>query len=132
MVTLSGLFLLASLQYGLPPDLLKSVCFVESHHQINAIHSDDGGADSIGICQLKLNTARQMGFKGKYKDLFNPKTNIYYAAKYLSHLQSRYQYNTARMLIAYNRGSAKQLTRTIYSDKVLNVWRTSKNGRQCE
>jgi len=125
------MFLIATLHFGLPPDLLQSVCFIESHHNPNAIHRDDGGSDSIGICQIKLSTAKWLGFAGKPKDLLNPEVNIYYAAKYLKHLQHRYNGSVTKMLIAYNRGSAKKLTRTSYSDNVLNVWRTSENGRQC-
>lgn len=130
-MTLPGLFLLASLQYRLPPDLLKSICWIESKHVATAIHKDDGNGDSIGICQIKLNTAKMVGFKGTQKDLLNPKINIEYAAKYLQHLQSRYN-DTIKMTIAYNIGKTKRLTRTKYSDKVLDVWRTSINGRQCK
>ncbi len=110
-------------KYNLPDGLLASVCYTESKYKINAVHHHDGNGDSIGICQIKLSTAQLVGFKGTEKDLLNPKVNIEYAAKYLSRNMKRYNGNIERALIAYNQGSAKDLTTTKYSDKVTHNWR---------
>lgn len=122
MQTLTAIFIAASSTFNLPPGLLPSLCFVESHHDVKAIHHDDGGTDSLGICQLKLKTAQWMGFRGTERDLMNPKVNIYYSAKYLAYQLDRYE-DTTRAVIAYNRGHAGQLTSTIYSDRVMSIWR---------
>jgi len=116
-------FLLTTAQYNLPPHLLNSLCYVESHHNIHAIHLEDGPEDSLGICQLHLSTARMMGFKGTKTQLMDPKTNIEYAGKYLSHQIARYHGDTIKAVISYNRGSTKGLTTTKYQLKVYREWR---------
>jgi soluble lytic murein transglycosylase-like protein len=129
MDLLHALFVTYSLQFNLPPHLLESVCFVESRHEINAVHQNDGnGTPSLGVCQIKLATAQMLGFKGTEKQLMDPRLNVYYAAAYLDHQLRRYKGHTHRALVAYNRGSAKQLTRSSYSDTVFQEWR-ERRGR---
>jgi soluble lytic murein transglycosylase-like protein len=111
-----------TVHFNLPEGLLSSVCYTESTHNITAIHHDDGNGDSLGLCQVKLKTAKFMGFKGTTRELMEPLTNTYYAAKYLSHQLSRYT-NIKRGVIAYNMGSAKVLTTTKYQSKVFKYWR---------
>lgn len=112
-------FHMTTLSFNLPPGLLESVCFVESSYNVNAIHHDDGKGDSLGVCQIKIGSARMMGFKGTSKQLMDPATNIYFAGKYLSHQLKRYNQNVTKSLISYNQGSAKTLTSTRYSRKVI-------------
>ncbi len=118
------------MKFGLQPKLLSSLCWVESKHVITAIHKDDGTSNSVGICQIKLKTAKWLGFKGTEKQLMNPETNIYYAAAFLSYQQHRYN-SITKAVIAYNIGNAKGLTSTKYSVKVLTRWRTEFNGGKC-
>ena len=113
------LFTTASLQFGLEPGVLESVCWVESRYNVNAIHKNDGGEDSLGLCQIKLSTAQWLGFKGTSRDLMRPKNNIYYAAKYLAYQTNRYN-NTVRGIVAYNMGNSYQLNSSSYSDKVIS------------
>lgn len=129
MTTLTALFLSATLQTGLPANLLSSLCYVESAHKINAIHHDDGNGDSLGVCQIKYPTAKMMGFKGTSEQLMLPKNNIKYAAKYLAHQIKRYNGDVTKAVIAYNQGSAKNLTSTKYSIKVFKQWRKQNNVR---
>lgn len=122
MNTLTAIFIAASVQFNLPPGLLASVCFVETRHDIQAVHFNDGGDDSIGICQLHYTTAQWLGFKGTKVELLDPSTNIYYAAKYLAKQRNRYG-NVQQAVIAYNQGHAGGLTTTEYQVKVFTVWR---------
>jgi soluble lytic murein transglycosylase-like protein len=122
-MTLQALFLAATIQFHLPANLINSVCWVETKHKVNAIHHDDGGADSLGVCQIKLATAQDLGFEGTAKQLMDPKTNITYSAAYLSYNIARYHGNVEKAVIAYNRGNARGLTKTAYSGKVLTQWR---------
>lgn len=123
MSTLLVLFTTISVQNELPPGLLKSLCYVESKHNIHAIHHDDGGADSLGVCQIKYATAKEMGFKGTVKQLMEPRTNVKFAAKYLKHQIKRYHGNINKAVIAYNKGHAGDLTTTKYMRKVYKQWR---------
>jgi soluble lytic murein transglycosylase-like protein len=121
-------FLLASAQYHIPANLLSSLCYVESTHKIDAIHYNDGKGNSVGICQIKLKSAKQMGFGGTEKQLMNPKTNIYYAAKFLNYQIKRY-HSVQRGVIAYNKGNARSLTTSEYQVKVYKKWRNNEGQR---
>lgn len=112
------LFIMVSQQFNLPNGLLSSVCYVESKHDISAYHAHDGKGNSVGICQIKLASARLVGFKGSEKELMQPEVNIYYAAAYLAHQRSRYRGNLQKAVISYNIGHAGALTKTAYSARV--------------
>jgi hypothetical protein len=123
MNTLTLIFIAVSIQHKLPPGLLSSLCWVESKHVVTAIHHDDGDADSLGVCQVKLATAKDLGFKGTAKQLMNPSVNIQYSAKYLAKQLKRYKGNVAKAVISYNRGNARNLTTSKYQRTVFNKWR---------
>ncbi len=125
---LNALFLAASIQYGLPPGLLSSLCYVESKHDVNAVHVDDGPSNSLGVCQIKLETSQGLGFKGDEKQLMSPKTNIYFAAAYLKHQLVRYNGNVTKAVIAYNKGHAGNLIQTEYQAKVFAEWSKNVSG----
>lgn len=129
MNTLSVLFILVSAQQGLPEGLLSSLCLVESRHDVNAVHQHDGHGNSVGACQIKLNTAKGLGFKGTEKDLLKPEVNLTYAAKYLKHQILRYNGDVTRGVIAYNQGSARTATKTQYSSKVFAEWSKTQQHR---
>jgi soluble lytic murein transglycosylase-like protein len=121
-LTLALLFQSATQQFNLPPGLLAALCFVESKHVATAVHHDDGGSDSLGICQIKYKTAQWLGFQGTEQELMQPKINIYYAAKVLVYQADRYGGDYERAVVAYNRGNAKGLQRSEYSCKVFKAW----------
>lgn len=126
---LLGLLTYFSVINGLPNNLLHSICYVESRYKVNAVHKDDGNGDSLGVCQVKLTTAKSLGFKGTEKQLMEPKYNIKYAAKYLSHQIKRYS-SIKKGVIAYNRGNAKYLTSSKYQVKVYKQWRSNVQTRR--
>lgn len=123
MTTILLLFSTMSINHQLPTNLLSSVCYVESNHRPAAVNFDDGVGNSLGICQIKMIAAQQVGFKGTEQELLKPEVNIEYAAKFLSYQLKRYNGNITKAIIAYNRGNAKDLIRTDYSDKVISQWR---------
>lgn len=114
----------AAVEQGVSPSLLSSVCYVESSHKVLAVNRDEpNGRASIGLCQIQLRTARWLGFKGTEKELFTPKVNAKYAAKYLKFQLDRYSSNWVFAIAAYNSGSIKfnkslQLVNQHYVDKV--------------
>lgn len=122
-ITLVSLFTAVTIQFKLPPQLIDSICYIESTYNTKAVHHDDGNGDSLGVCQIKLETARLMGFPGTAEQLMYPPTNIWYASAYLKHQLLRYHNNATNAIIAYNQGSVKGLTHTRYSDKVVKYWR---------
>lgn len=91
--------------HDLPKGLLSAVCYVESNHRSHAINYDDGGADSLGVCQIKYKTAQHMGFKGAEGELrFDIKKNTYWAGAYLKWQLKRYNGNIGKAVAAYNAG----------------------------
>lgn len=118
------LFHSASVPFDLPDNLLASLCYVESTHNINAIHHHDGDGDSLGVCQVKLKTARWMGFDGSARELMDPSINAYYAAKYLAYQIERYDGDIQKALVAYNMGSSRGFSQSRYSKKVIKQWRS--------
>lgn len=105
MTTLALLFSTTTLALSLPPGLLSALCYVESKHRVDAVHHDDGKGDSLGVCQIKLPTARLLGFRGTQADLMKPENNIHYAGKYLLKQLHRYQMDPRRAVSAYNAGT---------------------------
>jgi len=115
------IFSAVTTKLDLPPHLLESVCYIESHYRVDAVHKDDGGGDSLGVCQVKLTTAAWLGFKGTSEQLMQPEINALYSGKYLKYNLKRYG-NMTRAIVAYNRGNARGLLRSKYSDKVLKQY----------
>lgn len=131
MSSLVLLFATMTQTFALPPGLISALCFVESSHRAHVIHKDDGGSSSTGLCQIKQDTAKLMGFKGKTKDLLNPNINAFYASKYLAWQIKRYDLDYRKAVAAYNSGSYKtnKLGTPVnqkYVDKVFKAWAQQK------
>lgn len=115
--TLALTLAIAGQTFDLPKGLLSGLCFVESSHQAFAIHREDGIGDSIGLCQVKLATARWLGYTGDARGLLVASVNAHYAAKYLRYQLNRYHGNIEDAVSAYNAGHATYSNRS-YVDKV--------------
>ncbi len=85
--------------------LLLAICSHESNNFTLNYNANDKGTPSIGVCQVKLATARLVGFKGKPKDLMNASVNGKIAAMYLKYQQNRYGSEWLKLASAYNAGS---------------------------
>lgn len=98
-------------------DLLSAICWVESRHNPKAVHHDDGGTDSIGLCQIKLATARWMGYRGSAKGLYDPRTNAHFAAQYVKYLLRRHSNCAILAISAYNSGTPKYRNGKLINEK---------------
>lgn len=85
--------------------LLLAICSHESNNFTMNYAPHDHGSPSYGACQLKLASARQLGFRGDSKELMNPSINVYWAAQYLKHQEKRYGDNWLKLTSSYNAGS---------------------------
>lgn len=118
----------ASQTFELPPGLLEAVCWVESRHMVGAINQHDNGSPSLGVCQVKLETAKMLGFAGDKQALLqDPAVNAYYAAKYLRKQLDRYDGDAEQAVAAYNAGSCRfnaqgQIKNRRYVGKVQDAW----------
>lgn len=127
VATLALIFISSTYTYRLPRGLLSALCFVESNHRIHIMHKDDGGSSSLGVCQIKLATAKMMGFKGDVDLLMDPEINTHYAAKYLSQQFKRYNGDAVKAIAAYNTGTYKETSLGLpvnqkYVNKVFKKW----------
>jgi soluble lytic murein transglycosylase-like protein len=87
--------------------LLSAICWVESGHKVDAINLHDNGSPSLGMCQVKYETARWLGYRGSPRKLWlDPMTNTYYASLYLRWQLRRYRGDAVRAVASYNAGSA--------------------------
>lgn len=114
--------MITSAQFNLPINLLSSLCYVESKHDITAVHHDDGGSNSLGVCQIKLTSAKDMGFKGNEQQLMQPQINIFYAGKFLANNIKRYHGNLPRAITSYNKGRSTGTGYSLYYKKVFMKW----------
>ena len=95
-------------EHGVPYKLARAVVQVESSFRANAT----GGAGEIGLMQIKLATARGMGYKGSRKALYNPSTNLYWGMKYLGKAHRLAGGSTCGTILKYNAGhGAKKMNR---------------------
>lgn len=106
MEALTLVFLSVTATFNLPAGLLSALCFVESGHHVQAINLSDHGSPSLGLCQVKLATARGLGFRGPEKELTtNARINAHYAGAYMRYQLNRYHGNTTMAIGAYNSGT---------------------------
>jgi soluble lytic murein transglycosylase-like protein len=115
-------------KFHLDPILLYALCKVETGCKTTINHNDgtkrqkDLGitSKSYGMFQIKLATAKGLGFKGNYEKLMQPHVNSYYAAKYIRTVYDKY-HDTLLVLSAYNAGKPIKSNKA-YVDKVSRLY----------
>lgn len=120
-------FMFIAFQFSLDWTVLYSICSVESDFpskgiaNANVITRNDGHGDSVGICQIKLKTARWIADNPMLDDiaLLQPQVNIYHAAMYLAWQFERYPWNVRCAISAYNGHRCLKSNQKTYVDKVL-------------
>lgn len=105
--------------------LVYAVCMVESTGNAEAYSPNDAGTPSYGLCQIKMKTARWLGFKGTEAELMHPEMNAYYCAKYLEYNIRRYA-TLEEAISAYNAGHAVD-TNYEYVEKVMHYFNGGNN-----
>ena len=77
--SLDGLIAKYSAEYNVPESLIRRVIRRESGGNARVIYRGN-----YGLMQIKLATARSMGYSGGVAGLLDPDTNMRYAVKYLA------------------------------------------------
>ncbi len=75
----SGLVASHAAAHGLPPSLVHRVIMRESRYNPRAVSKGN-----YGMMQIRLGTARAMGYTGSAAGLLDPNVNMTYAVKYLA------------------------------------------------
>ena len=90
-----------------PISLAHAVVSVESNYNPTL----RGSAGEIGLMQVKLQTARGMGYRGSAKGLYDPATNIRYGMQYLGKARQLAGGDLCGTILKYNGGhGAKRMT----------------------
>jgi soluble lytic murein transglycosylase-like protein len=84
---------------GLPASLIQRVIARESGGNPRAVH-----AGNYGLMQIRLGTARAMGYTGSAAGLLDPQTNMTYGLRYLAGAYRAAGGNESRAIALYQRG----------------------------
>ncbi len=92
---------------GVPESLVHRVIVRESRYNAHLV----GRCGCMGLMQIKLGTARSLGYEGTAQGLLDPETNLTYGVKYLAGAYRTAGGNADRAVAYYARGyyyAAKQ------------------------
>jgi soluble lytic murein transglycosylase-like protein len=109
-----------ALENDVPEELAHAVVFSESTYKPDA----RGSAGEIGLMQLKLATARGVGYRGSAKGLYDPETNIKYGMIYLGQARKLSGGTTCGTILKYNAGHGARRMNPIsqaYCNKVSGI-----------
>jgi soluble lytic murein transglycosylase-like protein len=84
---------------GVPATLVHRVILRESRYNARAVHSGN-----YGLMQIRLGTARALGYSGSAEGLLDPDTNMSYAVRYLAGAYRAARGNEDRAVALYARG----------------------------
>ncbi len=84
---------------GVPVSLVRRVIMRESRYNARAV-----SAGNYGLMQIRLGTARALGYRGSAAGLLDPDTNMTYAVRYLAGAYRAAGGNEARAIALYNSG----------------------------
>lgn len=84
---------------GVPEALIRRVIRIESRGNARAVH-----AGNYGLMQIRLGTARGVGYSGDAEGLLDPDTNLNYAVKYLAGAYRAAGCDADRAVAYYQRG----------------------------
>jgi hypothetical protein len=84
---------------GVPEHLIRRVIRIESRGNATAVH-----AGNYGLMQIRLGTARGVGYSGDAQGLLDPDTNLTYAVKYLAGAYRAAGCDADRAVSYYQRG----------------------------
>ena len=95
----SGMVASHAAAHGLPPSLVHRVIMRESRYNPRAVSKGN-----YGMMQIRLGTARAMGYGGSAAGLLDANTNMTYAVKYLAGAYRAAGGNPDRAVALYARG----------------------------
>jgi soluble lytic murein transglycosylase-like protein len=84
---------------GVPPSLVHRVILRESGYNERAINSGN-----YGLMQIRLGTARALGYSGSPDGLLDPETNMAYAVRYLAGAYRAAHGDEDRAIVLYASG----------------------------
>jgi soluble lytic murein transglycosylase-like protein len=117
------IILLAAKKIGVSGYLLLAICTHETG-LTNKVVQHDGGTPTFGVCQVKLGTAKMVGYDIKGDDLMNPEVNAEVAGAYLKYQIDRYDGNICKATASYNAGRYNPSMKAIGNPRNLKYLRS--------
>ena len=117
---LAALVLACALAFAMPVEagtLLDAIVRVESGGNPNLT----GRHGEIGLGQIQLQTARGLGYRGSRRQLYDPTTNLRWAAAYLGEALKRAGGDRCRAASLYNAGIFSRPKCSPYGRAVIRV-----------
>ena len=111
--------------YALPHELVHRVIKRESRYNPLAVNNGN-----YGIMQIRLGTARAMGYSGNAEGLLDPDTNMTYAVKYLAGAYRAAGCDPDRAMRLYSSGYYAQAKRQGFSPYTLASTKSEKEKGQ--
>jgi Transglycosylase SLT domain len=102
--------------YGVPESLVRRVIRIESHGNPRLVSKGN-----YGLMQIRLGTARAMGYTGTARGLLDADTNMTYAVKYLAGAYRAAGCNAGRAIAYYQRGYHRVAKRRCSSPSQIEV-----------
>lgn len=87
-------------KHKVPVNLAHAVIRTESNYNPKA----KGSVGEIGLMQLRLATARSVGYTGSASGLYDPQTNLEYGMRYLAQAHKLSAGSTCGTILKYNAG----------------------------
>src|SRR6516164_4647545 len=84
---------------NIPVALANAVIRIESNYNARIVH-----AGNYGLMQIKLATARSLGFAGSAAALLDPDTNLHFGLKYLAGVYHEADGDVCRAVMKYQSG----------------------------
>lgn len=100
MAALAVAILISVPAVAAPKSLVAAIIHVESGGNPRTV----GRAGEIGLMQIKLQTARSVGYTGNRRGLFDPATNVRYGTAYLDIALGRTHGNLCQAATLFNAG----------------------------
>ena len=111
--SLAGMAAMHAAANGVPVSLVHRVIMRESRYNPRAVSKGN-----YGIMQIRLGTARSMGYTGSAAGLLDPNTNMTYAVKYLAGAYRAAGGNESRAVSLYASGYYSHASRATYASRV--------------
>jgi soluble lytic murein transglycosylase-like protein len=108
--------------YGVDERLVRAIIAVESGGHAVCTWEVNVRDWSCGVMQVRVETARGMGFTGGKEELREHQNSVRYGTQYLGYQLHRYRGDVARAVSAYNAGTATPANAQ-YVQRVLTEWR---------
>lgn len=91
-------------KFNVDTNIVFAIIKQESNGDVNALRK--GNQPSVGLMQLTMPAARQVGFNGTLSQLYNKYVNIYYGVKYFRYLLNMFDGNYRDAVASYNAGAS--------------------------